>query len=117
MKDFLIAFILLGQLVLLLFADFDKHFWISFYWIWHKTVLVFAMLIIRNNMTHKPYANVFLLLALFFLFMLLWEVLVSFYPTIENSERWARIIFSVLIIIVSCITYLPFIKRIWQKLS
>ena len=117
MKNLLIAFILLGQLIMLLIADFNNDFWISFYWVWHKGTLLLCMRVISLNIKPIKYANVFNLLAWFFGFMLIWEVIVIFYPPALKNETWARIIFTVLVIEISCIIYLPYVKKIWQKLK
>lgn len=121
--SYYIAYIILGRLFLYLWYFIcgsgagAYSLWSNCFFIWFKGIIIFSLLLINTFVNDKKFNVVLKLLAGFLATTVLWEIAVIIWPPLENNEPLITILFVVLISIVACITYLPSIKKIWQRLN
>lgn len=114
---YLIAFAIIGRLTfyMLYFCGVDSEKWGNYFFIWFKLLLCFCFLTIRSFVANKEYRRSLLLLASFFSFTIIWEIIVLISPKMEYAQNLITVLFLLLIIVISCITYLPYIKLRFKK--
>lgn len=98
--------------------DTDLYFyWSCGTFIWIKVGLMWVFVLFRNFVSDRKIKFTFFLLALFFAITVLWEIAIIIHPPLIEEEAPVFALFLILTFIISCITYMPFIKRTWQKLN
>ena len=121
-QSLVITFILFSFAILYAKADYSQDYeaveiWDNIWYICEAFMFFLLALCIAFLNYENNYKGVWLLIAVFLFVRFIWEIIAVAKGLSVNDKKAICVIFILICTTVLCLTYLPFIRKTWQKLK